>query len=108
MMSAKTPDKTSQGEPLSIIVAGAGLAGLAAAISCALGGHKIIVLEGAKELAEVMPRDCIYILADILTGWGRTPDHAKRVEAAEVLESPRVNMDGCGRTDYLDCSPLLQ
>ena len=38
---------------LDVVVVGAGLAGLAAAIACALSGHKIIVLEGAKQLAEV-------------------------------------------------------
>lgn len=38
---------------LKIIVVGAGLGGLAAAISCALGGHEVTVLESAKELAEV-------------------------------------------------------
>ena len=38
---------------LDVVVVGAGLAGLAAAIASALSGHKIIVLEGARQLAEV-------------------------------------------------------
>ena len=38
---------------LDIVIVGAGLAGLAAAISCASGGHKVTVYEAAKELAEV-------------------------------------------------------
>ena len=38
---------------LEIIIVGAGLGGLAAAIACALAGHKVVVLEGAKRLAEV-------------------------------------------------------
>lgn len=40
---------------LDIIIIGAGLGGLSAAISCALGGHNVIVLEGARQLAEVPP-----------------------------------------------------
>lgn len=40
-------------EKLSIIIVGAGIAGLSASIACALGGHNVIVLEGAKELAEI-------------------------------------------------------
>lgn len=38
---------------LDIIIIGAGLSGLSAAISCAQAGHNVLVLEGAKELAEV-------------------------------------------------------
>lgn len=38
---------------LDISIVGAGLAGLAAAISCALGGHHVTVYEGAKQLAEI-------------------------------------------------------
>ena len=38
---------------LRIIVVGGGLSGLATAIASALSGHDVIVLESAKELAEV-------------------------------------------------------
>ncbi|KAF4167704.1 hypothetical protein CNMCM6936_004549 [Aspergillus lentulus] len=38
---------------LHIIIAGAGLGGLAAAVSCALSGHTVEVVEQAKELVEV-------------------------------------------------------
>ena len=38
-----------------IIIVGAGLSGLATAISCASHGHSVQVIEQAKELAEVRP-----------------------------------------------------
>lgn len=39
--------------PLDIIIVGAGIGGLAAAIECSLAGHRVIVLERAPELAVV-------------------------------------------------------
>jgi len=38
---------------LNIIIVGAGLGGLSAAVSCALVGQNVVVLEGAKQLSEV-------------------------------------------------------
>lgn len=38
---------------LQVIVVGAGLAGLAAALSISLSGHQVTVLESAPELLEV-------------------------------------------------------
>jgi salicylate hydroxylase len=38
---------------LNIIIVGAGLGGLSAAMSCALAGHNVVVLEGTKQLSEV-------------------------------------------------------
>ena len=38
---------------LDIVIVGAGLSGLATAISCALSGHNVAVYESAKELLEV-------------------------------------------------------
>src|SRR5882757_1533303 len=40
-------------QKLNIVVVGAGLAGLATAISSAIAGHNITVLESARELAEI-------------------------------------------------------
>jgi salicylate hydroxylase len=38
---------------IEIVIVGAGLSGLGAAISCALGGHSVKVLESASQLSEV-------------------------------------------------------
>ena len=38
---------------LNVVIVGAGLAGLGAAISCALAGHQVQVLEAAQEIKEV-------------------------------------------------------
>ncbi|KAL6712700.1 hypothetical protein ACN47E_000577 [Coniothyrium glycines] len=40
-------------DQLDIIIVGAGLSGLATSIQCASSGHRVMVLESAKELAEV-------------------------------------------------------
>ena len=46
----QTRNKTCQ---LEILVVGAGLAGLGCAISCALAGHQVSILEAAPEIKEV-------------------------------------------------------
>ena len=43
-----------QSEKLQIIIVGAGLSGIGAAISCSLAGHAVVVIEAVKEIAEVM------------------------------------------------------
>lgn len=47
------PSAVSPEHQLDIIIIGGGLGGLSAAISCALAGHKVTILEGARELAEI-------------------------------------------------------
>lgn len=47
------PSATTSEKQLDVIVIGAGLGGLSAAISCALGGHHVTLLEGARQLAEI-------------------------------------------------------
>jgi salicylate hydroxylase len=51
-MTARTPRPLS-GTKIDVIVIGAGLAGLAAAISIRLSGHGVTVFESARELQEV-------------------------------------------------------
>lgn len=54
MAQTDSPHPTS-GVKLDIIVVGAGLSGLATAISASLSGHSVTVFESAKELQEVCP-----------------------------------------------------
>jgi salicylate hydroxylase len=44
---------SSQKLKLNIVIVGAGLGGLSAAIACALAGHNVVVLETVPALAEV-------------------------------------------------------
>lgn len=88
---------------VKIIIVGAGLSGLTAAIQSALGGHSVLVLESAKELGEVSCKirvsTCLspdfprYIgkvascWADkkISTDWGRPSSYTKRLKASSAM-----------------------
>ena len=54
IMAIAVPDMNAGDHPcLDIIIVGAGLSGIAAAISCAQSGHHVTLLEPTKELGEV-------------------------------------------------------
>ncbi|CAK7204961.1 hypothetical protein SEUCBS139899_007723 [Sporothrix eucalyptigena] len=53
MTKTVTSSGSSSDEQLSINIVGAGLGGLGAAISCAMGGHNVRVIEQAKEISEI-------------------------------------------------------
>lgn len=61
--------------PLDIKIVGAGMSGLATAVSCALAGHKVLVLEGARELAEIG------------AGFQITPNGAKVFKQIGILDA---------------------
>ena len=63
-MDYSDPDRLPEKER-PIVIVGAGLSGLAAAIQCALSGHTVVVLESAKQLAafhqEHTPRQKLHL-----------------------------------------------
>lgn len=68
-------DSARSPAPLDIIVVGAGLGGLGAAISSAVSGHKVTVIESAKELQEVG------------AGLQITPNGSRLLKSWQVAES---------------------
>ncbi|KAF2484884.1 salicylate hydroxylase [Neohortaea acidophila] len=60
---------------LDVVIVGGGLGGLAAAISCAIAGHRICVLEASRELAEIgAGLQITPNAARLLEAWGLGPD----------------------------------
>lgn len=81
-------------EKLDIVVVGAGLAGLAASISCALANHRVHVLESAKELAEIGAGLQITPNSSrLLRGWGMA-DEIEKVAAEPTLLAVHRYSDG--------------
>ncbi|KAJ4509658.1 hypothetical protein HRR83_007027 [Exophiala dermatitidis] len=79
---------------LDIVIVGAGLAGLAASISCALAGHRVHVLESAKELAEIGAGLQITPNASrLLRDWGLESE-LERVAAEPTLLAVHRYSDG--------------
>jgi 2-polyprenyl-6-methoxyphenol hydroxylase-like FAD-dependent oxidoreductase len=85
------PSATSSS--LDIVVIGAGLGGLAAAISCALGGHNVTVLEQARELAEVREPHTVQTPTD-----GLVADRQFRSEQAYKLHQSKSSRSGLTRS----------
>ncbi|KAF8846744.1 FAD/NAD(P)-binding domain-containing protein [Acephala macrosclerotiorum] len=74
IIPAKEKIVRGEGSKLKVIVVGAGLGGLGAAISILLAGHDVIVLESAPEIAEVGAG--IQVLPNssrVLQTWGMKP-----------------------------------
>jgi salicylate hydroxylase len=52
-MQSRVQTGSHSDRTLDIIIVGAGISGIAAAIECALSNHQVTLLESAPELAEV-------------------------------------------------------
>jgi salicylate hydroxylase len=97
------PSATSSS--LDIVVIGAGLGGLAAAISCALGGHNVTVLEQARELAEVRVPPSLTVADEkeprLLTGNCKDrsrPTNYTKVRSKQKIRAHPVSIAEGGKT----------
>lgn len=52
-MAVDSTSKSFSNVQVKIIIVGAGISGLTAAVQSAISGHSVLVLESAKELGEV-------------------------------------------------------
>lgn len=79
---AKLKIMREEDSKLNVIVVGAGLGGLGAAISILLAGHDVLVLESASEIAEVSlpsPSSLAYFIA-----WPRWEQESRYYQIAAV------------------------
>ena len=74
-----------------IAIVGAGLGGLAAAISIAQAGHKATILEQASELGEVrpFPASSHFRMLNKRKGWSRNPNTTKLLANPSSIRRPR-------------------
>lgn len=108
--------QTQSPHPLSILVIGAGISGLATAISAALSGHTVTVLEAAKALQEVGAGLQVTPNATrILHRWGLDLDEAAceptalsvhRYDGSVVL-AHQADFDKAIRRAYGDAAPFV-
>lgn len=97
-----------------MLVVGAGLAGLASAISTALSGHRVTVVESAKELLEVcylldcIPGEVSEQPTNLLCIEGRSwsTGDAQRHPDIAYLERLREPLEIRRRAQLVVCSPL--
>ncbi|OAL35645.1 hypothetical protein AYO20_05026 [Fonsecaea nubica] len=101
-------DAHGRTDVLNITIVGAGLAGLAAAISCSLAGHTVAVFEAAKELAEIGAGLQITPNASKLFGeWG-LEDSVRAVAAVPTVLAVHRYRDGKVLAEQRDFDKILQ
>lgn len=96
---------------LDIIVVGAGISGLATAISCSLSGHRVTIFEAAKELAEVRfekPSPNQISLIERCLGRCRLTDHTECLLDTQRMGRPRQSLEASCRAHMSCRTPLLR
>lgn len=85
---------------LDVIVVGAGISGLATAISTALSGHNVTVFESAKELLEVITCPFIYLFFGPGEGGTQADCCPRSVPVSKSPPTPpRSSKNGASRTN---------
>ena len=83
---------------LHIAIVGAGLGGLAAAISISLSGHRATILEQASELGEVYPSPTSTEHYLTRLGWSRHPNPSKLLKYPTQTWCPRPDQNSLHNT----------